>query len=490
MQFLIRKYISSVSLILAILSFVSLFSLYPAQAQDTLRRQEELEIVELIKATPWNAAGRLELSRILADEKQFNLILNYLYNSDFYQETVGEYQITDLNNDGIIEIVCTVDLSGRGFYNTLLIIRLENLILTKETLRGYQITLDRAIADPNSDGIKEIVIPNLLEDYEGSKPLARFYDVYSLINGKYAKVSSNFKSYYRDTILPEIRQALNDLSTDFPNDPDTQEEWRAKYTKEIQAINNFLNDGSNVNLLKNPSFDEGQPGLGLTALPAWTVWQGNVDVIPGSPSNSLGVWHQAADGPNSLELIGTPGVGGIAQAVPTATGKKYKLSGSIAHHPGVSQAGVWVWIGDQWVPTPLYHSGQASQANMNWQRFNIEFTAKSDSTVIGFIDRNLASYDYGGAVLDGLSVTLVDTTGNVSEAAPRATSSSESITRAVTSEEMLQMMLAHPSVKGDPQKQAAIRKQFAERGAKAALTQPVAMRFTPTPPPRGKEVKR
>ena len=231
--------------------------------------------------------------------------------------------------------------------------------------------------------------------------------------------------------------------------------------------------------------DEGQPGLGLTELPAWTVWQGNVDVIPGSSSNSLGVWHQAADGANSLELMGTPGVGGIAQAVPTVTGKKYQLSGWIAHHPGISQAGVWVWIADQWVPTPLYHSGQASQSNMNWQRFNIEFIAKSDSTVIGFIDRNLDSYEYGGAMLDGLSVTPIATTASLSEPTLRSKSSSgESAKREVTSADLLKMMLAHPSVKGDLQKQAAIRKQFQEReSGKVPVQQVSASIISPTPLP-------
>lgn len=210
-------------------------------------------------------------------------------------------------------------------------------------------------------------------------------------------------------------------------------------------------------------------------------------MIPGSASNSLGVWHQAADGANSLELMGTPGVGGIAQAVPTVAGKKYKLSGWMAHHPGINQSGVWVWITDQWITPPLYHSGPASQSNMNWKQFSLEFVAKSSSTVIGFIDRNLDGYDYGGAILDGLSITLIETANNISEATPRsAVSSGDSTARQIAPDDLLKMMLAHPSVKDDLQKQAAIRKQFQERGSKTAFAQPIAMRLTPTPPPNGK----
>ncbi len=152
-----------------------------------------------------------------------------------------------------------------------------------------------------------------------------------------------------------------------------------------------------TNLLVNGSFDNGPAGLGLTSLPGWSVTRGTVDV--GSNPDP-----RAADGQQSLDLIGTPGAGTIRQSFATESGRRYVFAGWVAHHPGVFEAGANLSVNNQPLEA-LYHSGQVTGANPQWARFTREFTANATTTTLVIEDRNLAGYDYGGTFLDGLSVT-------------------------------------------------------------------------------------
>ena len=40
--------------------------------------------------------------------------------------SVGEYEITDLNNNGKLELLATVDVSGRAIYNTVYVVQKVN----------------------------------------------------------------------------------------------------------------------------------------------------------------------------------------------------------------------------------------------------------------------------------------------------------------------------------------------------------------------------
>lgn len=159
-------------------------------------------------------------------------------------------------------------------------------------------------------------------------------------------------------------------------------------------------------LLQNRSFEESPYGLGLTSLPGWAVSRGNIDIIP----NNLALqqaWHQSADGLKSLELTGNPGVGAIKQTFPTLAGRTYSFTGWVSHHYAIREAGVNIYINGTPLE-PLYHATSNSQADMKWERFTREFTAQSSITTLELADRNIQGWPWGGAVIDGLSVTLAN----------------------------------------------------------------------------------
>jgi choice-of-anchor C domain-containing protein len=68
------------------------------------------------------------------------------------------------------------------------------------------------------------------------------------------------------------------------------------------------------------------PTLNNTALPGWSVTTGTVDIVPNT-------YWQVSEGSYSVDLVGTPGLGGIAQSVATVAGTSYTLIFDMAANP-------------------------------------------------------------------------------------------------------------------------------------------------------------
>src|SRR5688572_33418771 len=91
-------------------------------------------------------------------------------------------------------------------------------------------------------------------------------------------------------------------------------------------------EGESKNLLVNGSFEEGPDAgdflplePGSTDIKGWTVTRAQVDYIGGH-------W-KSADGNRSLDLHGSPGLGGVKQTFATVKGRKYKVTFAVAANP-------------------------------------------------------------------------------------------------------------------------------------------------------------
>ena len=88
---------------------------------------------------------------------------------------------------------------------------------------------------------------------------------------------------------------------------------------------------ANANLITNGSFenpvvnDQYQTIFAGDTFGGWTVSQGSVDL-------AFGIWN-AADGRQSVDMVGTPGVGIIFQDIQTQVGQAYNLSFAVAPTP-------------------------------------------------------------------------------------------------------------------------------------------------------------
>jgi len=74
------------------------------------------------------------------------------------------------------------------------------------------------------------------------------------------------------------------------------------------------------------------PSSNSSALPGWTITSGCIDIVPSS-------YWQVSQGSDSVDLIGTPGLGAIAQSVTTTANTAYTLTFDFAANPQAGALG-------------------------------------------------------------------------------------------------------------------------------------------------------
>lgn len=172
-----------------------------------------------------------------------------------------------------------------------------------------------------------------------------------------------------------------------------------------------------ANLLQNGSFELGpNPGSflplnpGDTSINNWTVISSSV---PGGGGgiDYLGTGWRSSDGSRSLDLNGTPGVGGIYQDFTTTPGQKYVVSFDLAGHPSglfqtmkVSAIALGSSTGFPTQEAMFSFQSGTDQNNLGWQRQTWEFTAETPQTRLQFESWQIG-YRFGGPALDNVSVS-------------------------------------------------------------------------------------
>jgi len=161
------------------------------------------------------------------------------------------------------------------------------------------------------------------------------------------------------------------------------------------------------NLLVNGSFESGintswgfvtiaSPGTDITG---WTVTGANIDYI--------NTYWQASDGRKSLDLNGTPGVGGICQSFSTVAGQLYQVQfdqaantdiGARISYMGIKAAGQSAQF--------TFDCTGYSRGNMGWVSHVWQFTAVDTTTTLQFYSLDTKTIAYGPA-LDNVVVTAV-----------------------------------------------------------------------------------
>jgi choice-of-anchor C domain-containing protein len=168
------------------------------------------------------------------------------------------------------------------------------------------------------------------------------------------------------------------------------------------------------------------PTLNNTALPGWTITAGTVDIVPNT-------YWQASEGAYSVDLVGTPGIGSIAQSVTTVPNAGYGLSFDLTANPeagpfnetattkilriqALASNGTTVLASQDYSLT----AGTRTLLNMQWTTNTFTFTALDATTTLqlsALTPLNLpsgatASTIFTGPVIDNLDLL---TSGNVPE---------------------------------------------------------------------------
>jgi choice-of-anchor C domain-containing protein len=139
----------------------------------------------------------------------------------------------------------------------------------------------------------------------------------------------------------------------------------------------------------------------------WTVSVGNID-WEGPPACG---WAPS-NGSNSLDLVGTGGIGGIQQTFDTVPGTGYRvlfdLAGNYGAPPTIKPLAVTV----NGVTTNFtFDTTGKSQFNMGWTTQVLTFVASSSSSTINFVSDVTASGGTlnAGAALDNVRIVPLGT---------------------------------------------------------------------------------
>lgn len=155
--------------------------------------------------------------------------------------------------------------------------------------------------------------------------------------------------------------------------------------------------------LVNGGFEDGPEVESYVSLDAddkrmkgWTVTRGQIDYI--------GTHWEHGEGKRSLDLHGSPGIGGVKQTFKTTKGGIYKVTFLLAVNPGPPTAGKNVWVEAAGKKQKFAFDGtETTQEKMGWKKQEWEFVATGDETTLEIYSAETEN-PFGGPALDGVSV--------------------------------------------------------------------------------------
>ena len=169
--------------------------------------------------------GRADVAQLLTDVTGFALHADC---ACVKPQDIGDFTWADLQGDGTLELVATMDVNGREFFNTLIIFRRDPASkVTAEKLEGWMIPdLQDVIRDLNRNGQDEFIIPTVLESFSTADTIT-WPAVYRLEKGKYVEASRDFSGYYDSDVLPHLDREIQSLQSEKSAGSAPQEELAA-----------------------------------------------------------------------------------------------------------------------------------------------------------------------------------------------------------------------------------------------------------------------
>lgn len=157
---------------------------------------------------PFENLSSKENVKTFIDKLLYNANIGYVGEYD----EVGEYLFIDINNDGVDELIATLDASGRKFFDSIIIVfKEENKFKYQEIWSrrsGDSNHLSKEVIDVNNDGVKELLV---MEEILPYPKYVLWTSVYELQNNKYVKADEKYSDFYKNKIIPELESKIKDM---------------------------------------------------------------------------------------------------------------------------------------------------------------------------------------------------------------------------------------------------------------------------------------
>jgi hypothetical protein len=210
-----------------------------------------------------SAFGKADVARLLTEVSGFILHPDCACTK---AEDVGEFAWAGLQGDGRLELVATVDVNGRAFFNALAIFwRDSSGRVTSQSLDGWMIRdLNAVIRDLNGDGRMELIIPTVLVSHS-TGDTTTWPAVYRLEKGKYVEASRGFSSFYDREVLPKLTGKIEDTRSAIDKIAAPQRELDLQYKESLQGkLGDLLTERAKILRLVG-----GDPTAGLEDARTW-----------------------------------------------------------------------------------------------------------------------------------------------------------------------------------------------------------------------------
>ncbi|MBS4055988.1 MAG: hypothetical protein KGZ82_01565 [Bacteroidales bacterium] len=136
------------------------------------------------------------------------------------------FQFIDMNNDGVHELVVSVDYSDRHFCNAVVVVSKNDNHFNIEELSAWHVDdITDVIANLDNSGHKYLIIPQDLSNYEGAHCVATWPRIYQWTKDGFAEVGYNFPSFYKKhlEILKKRRRQLEMTSASLSRSASTED---------------------------------------------------------------------------------------------------------------------------------------------------------------------------------------------------------------------------------------------------------------------------
>ncbi|HEX5753623.1 MAG TPA: hypothetical protein VFZ09_45940 [Archangium sp.] len=170
-----------------------------------------------ITSESWNTGRQKSLNATPDLRIQVQRLLEGLLpDADLVTPMVGDAYFADINGDSNLELLATVDYSGRGFYNNVVVVQQQQgqYAWTEARNNGRSIeSLRTHLVDADGDGKQELVLERFMDRYEGARRVPTEIVIYRWNERGFKDDSDAFPEYYRTQVVPALEKKLIEASS-------------------------------------------------------------------------------------------------------------------------------------------------------------------------------------------------------------------------------------------------------------------------------------